>query len=329
MTAERIVTFLETLEQKETLHTQRRADIDVIASTLRLWETCDHCTSYESLESTLKGLKDTKDQVILVVERLDQKILVMLKENRSAHFEVLLLLNEHSSSEILGYDLLDSVNHYVSIAQGRLATTSLITAIRKISSKEIYGIDKYLAYGTPLHFLILSRSEDRPWFVERFIDYVSGLEGVIPSGAHEFSRMTGEVLDELLMNAIWDANPARCAADRNTPVILDSSEGVKVEWGVDGNILAVAVRDPFGTFKKELLVRYQEDVFGIRKANQIAVNKIGSGAGIGLHMVLRRASGVVINSTPTFATEVIALFDLAKNSRHATKGPKTLHFFSG
>jgi hypothetical protein len=328
MSTERIVTFLETLE-RDTPHTQRRADLEVVASTLRLWESCTVCTSQEMLEETIQSFQNPNDNVILVLEHLSEKILNLLKHYNSKQLEVLLLIDEESEPNILGSDLLNVVNHYVSISQGRLATTSLITAIRKISTREIYGIDKYLAYGTPLHFFVLTRSEDRPWFVERFMDYVSGLEGIIPSGAHEFSRMAAEVLDELLMNAIWDANPRRSTANRNTPVELESSEGVKVEWGVDGNILAVAVRDPFGTFNKNILLNYQEDIFGIRKPNQIAVNKSGAGAGIGLHMIIRRASGIVVNSTAGFATEVVALFDLTKTSRHISKGPKTLHYFSG
>jgi hypothetical protein len=328
MTTERIVTFLETLEQ-DGPQTQRRADLEVVVSTLRLWESCIACHSQEMLETTLRDLKDCPEQVILVLERLSEGLLEIIKNNRPKRFEVLLLIDEQSTPTILGPDLHNAVNHYVSISQGRMATTSLITAIRKISTKEIYGVDKYLTYGTPLHFFVLTRSEDRPWFVERFMDYVSGLEGIIPSGAHEFSRMTGEVLDELLMNAIWDANPRRNSSDRNTPVLLDASEGVKVEWGVDGNILAVGVRDPFGTFEKKTLINYQEDVFGIRKPNQITVNQTGVGAGIGLHMIIRRTSGIVVNSTPDFATEVIALFDLTQTSRLISKGPKTLHFFSG
>jgi hypothetical protein len=260
---------------------------------------------------------------------LSESLLEIIKNNRSKHFEVLLLLDEQPTPSVLGLDLLNTINHYVSIRQGRIATTSLITAIRKISSREIFGVDKYLAYGTPLHFFVLTRSEDRPWFVERFMDYVSGLEGIIPSGAHEFSRMSGEVLDELLMNAIWDANPRRNSTDRNTPVLLDPSEGVKVEWGVDGNVLAVGVRDPFGTFEKKTLINYQEDIFGIRNPNQINMSQTGVGAGIGLHMIIRRTSSLVVNATPGFATEVIALFDLTKTSRHLSKGPKTLHFFSG
>lgn len=328
MAAERIVTFLTTLES-DTTPSQRRADLEVIASTLRLWESCMICSSVAMLESTLQELKNSSDQVILVLEGMTEELFAIINQNRSKNFEILLLIDEHSSPNFFGQELLNSVNHFVSISQGRMATTSLITAIRKISSKEIYGIDKYLAYGTPLHFFVLTRSEDRPWFVERFMDYVSGLEGIIPSGAHEFSRTTGEVLDELLMNAIWDANPRCNTINRSTPVILEVSEGVKVEWGVDGNILAVAVRDPFGTFPKDILIKYQEDIFGMRKNANIHINRTGAGAGIGLHMIIRRASAVIVNSTPGFATELVALFDLAKTSRLITKGSKTFHYFSG
>jgi hypothetical protein len=328
MASENIITFLETLGSS-TSNIQRRADVEIIASTLRLWENCRTCTTREQLSQALGSPREPQQKTILVIDRIDHEILSLIQSCTEPKPEVLLLTDHENPPQVPTETFMKEINHFISASQGRLTTTALITAVKKISSREIFGIDKYLAYGTPLQFFVLLRSEDRSWFVERFMKYVSGLEGIIPYGSQEFARMTGEVLDELLMNAIWDANPRRNSISRNTPVQLDNSEGVHVEWGVDGNTLAVGVRDPFGTFKRDILVNYQDEIFGVRKANQVSVNTAGAGAGIGLHMVLRRSSGLVINSTDEFATEVIALFDLSRTSRSAQKGSKTLHFFLG
>ena len=134
------------------------------------------------------------------------------------------------------------VNYFLSVSQGKLATTALISAVRKTVSGNLFGVDKYLTYGTPVHFFALNRSEERAWIVDSLMNYIAGLEGVIPSGCKDFARMAAEVLDELLMNVIWDANPARNELDRTLPVFLKPSQAVRVEWGVDGSLLALCVR---------------------------------------------------------------------------------------
>ncbi len=328
MSSEHIITLLEALES-DNINAQQRADLEMVTATLRLWENSQACTSRVQLAQALENSISNNHTTILVIDRFDSEILNLVQSAHPHKVEIILLTSSELPPQILGDELMKTVNHFVSVSQGRLATTSLVTAIKKISSRELYGIGMYLAYGTPLNYFVMSRSEDRSWFVDRFMRYVSGLEGIIPYGTQEFSRMTGEVLDELLMNAIWDANPRRNNISRNTPVILEDSEGVHIEWGVDGNTLAVGVRDPFGTLKKDTFFRYQDEVLGIKKTSQVVVNANSAGAGIGLHMMLRRASGLVVNTTEGFATEVIALFDLARSTRSIQKTSKTLHYFIG
>lgn len=328
MSSENIITFLETLVSNSS-NAQRKADLEMVSNTLKLWESNQECTSKAQLSQTLEDSIAKNESTILVIDHLDHELLNILKTALPHKVEVVLLTCSEFPPAVMGAELMESVNHFVSVSQGRLATTSLITAIKKISSKEIYGAGMYLAYGTPLHYFVLSRSEDRSWFVDRFMRYVNGLEGIIPYGTQEFARITGEVLDELLMNAIWDANPRINSISRETPIVLEETEGVHIEWGVDGNTLAVGVRDPFGTLKKDTFFKYQDEVLGLKKNAQVVINATGAGAGIGFHMILRRASGLVINSTEGFATEVIALFDLARSTRSSQKAPKTLHYFVG
>jgi hypothetical protein len=327
MDQHRIITYFESLEKDDVPESQR-SDLENIQTTLKLWEDLyQNCPTHADLQKQLNQSLVRNEKVILIVENIDESTHHLL-QSHTANFETLLLCHDISHQKQMGAEILGRVNHFMSTSQILSSKRELITTIKKISTRDIFGAEKYLSYGTPLHFFVLTRSEDRGWFVDRFIDYVAGLDGVIPSGSQELARMAGEVLDELLMNAIWDANPARSTISRTDPVLLKHSEAIKVEWGVDGDILAVGVRDPFGTIEKNIISRYQNDIFELKRNTQLSVKSGNAGAGIGLHMVIRRVSGLVVNLAPNFATEVIALFDLGRPPHLLAKSAKALHFFS-
>ncbi len=299
-----------------------------IHSTLKLWGA-DYILS-ESIEKFQHKLIEIKEKGIvclIVLDKISPEIVSIL-ENAKNTYDVMLVTDEKVPLAESQQKLSRVVSHYLNISQSHLATTSLISAVKKTISRDVFGPEKYLGYGTPIHYFSLSRSEERIWLVDFLIDFVSGLDGVIPSGALEFARKAGDVLDELLMNAIWDANPARNNKERDVPVFLKPHEAVKVSWGVDGNLLAVSVTDPFGTLQREDMELYQDEVLGQIQGKIVKVNRKGPGAGIGLHMVLRRVTGLIINLNPGVSTEFLALFDLTHSPRYLSKGPKTFHFFS-
>jgi hypothetical protein len=327
MEQHRIITYFESLEA-ETLPQSQREELEAIRTTLKLWESLyQDCATHAELQNTLNACVAKREKAILFVESLDESTHHFI-QSHPGNFETILLWHEGNLQHQETEEVLRRTQHVATVPQVASSKRELITTVKKVSSRDLFGAEKYLSYGTPLHFFVLTRSEDRAWFVDRFIDYVGGLDGIIPTGSQELARMAGEVLDELLMNAIWDANPARATVSRSEPVLLRHEEAVKVEWGVDGHILAVGVRDPFGTFEKNLIKRYHDDIFGLKKGSLLTVKSGNAGAGIGLHMVLRRVAGLVVNRAPGFATEVIALFDLSRPPHLHSKGAKGLHFFS-
>lgn len=321
----RILCYFEKFEPTEP--ESGREGVFGVHSTLKLWgENYILCTSLDALRKKLFDLGTKRLGCLVILDHITLEIATLIDSSK-ARCEVLLVTDDQLTSQESA-KAGRVVSHYLNVSQGHLATTALISAVKKSMSRDLFGVEKYLTYGTPVHFFALSRSEERAWFVETLTDFVAGLEGIIPSGAREFGRKAGEVLDECLMNAIWDANPSRSLRDRSVPVFLKPNEAVRVEWGMDGSLLALSVTDPFGTLKKEDMAKFQEEVVGSRTKKQITINRTGPGAGIGLHMVLRRVSGLVINLNPGVATEFIALFDITRSPRFLSKGPKTFHFFS-
>ncbi|MCA2960212.1 MAG: hypothetical protein IOD12_08165 [Silvanigrellales bacterium] len=299
-----------------------------IHSTLKLWgEAYVRLADEAALQVRLETCAAKREECLVVMEGVRRGALEHIS-TLSVKPRVIVVTSETMKHDPEDLVATREVHHFLSVAQGHLATTALISAVKKWTTRDIFGIEKYLTYGTPVNFFAVNRSNERSWFVDTLLEFVSGLEGIIPNGAADFARMAGEVLDELLMNAIWDANPARAGSERDKPVLLKPSETVRVEWGVDGNLLAVSVTDPFGSFKRDDLQTYRHEVLNVPREASVRVNTQGPGAGIGLHMVIRRVSGLVINMNAGVSTECIALFDVTRSPRWLNNGPKTFHFFS-
>lgn len=296
-------------------------------ATLRLWgDSVERCEDDQAFTQALRSLSASSGPCVIIIDSIDNRVLEIIEECAPGHAVIAVSVEGAPRFETTPRAL-KLVNHHLSMSQGHIATTALISAIRKTMTRDIFGVEKYLTYGTPVRFFVLTRSDERAWLVETLMEYVASLDGVIPSGARDFARMAGEVLDEFLMNAIWDANPARSQKERSLPVFLRPAESVRVSWGVDGKTLALGVADPFGSLKKEVLYQYLDDVLGSARRREVKVNTTGPGAGIGLHMVFRRVSGVVVNTSPGETTEFVALFDLTRSPRYLSQNPKTFHFF--
>lgn len=143
-----------------------------------------------------------------------------------------------------------------------------------------------------------------------------------------FAQFGVEVQEELLMNAIWDANPKLQDVDRRVPVALLPQETVQVEWSFDGTYLAIGVRDSFGSFGKQIVYKYLKFLFASDRKAMVRLQQEAAGAGLGLFMVLERLSSLIITVTPHKTTEVIAILNLTTSPKAFTKKQRSFQFFS-
>lgn len=75
------------------------------------------------------------------------------------------------------------------------------------------------------------------------------------------SQYAVEIQEELLMNAIWDANPKHEKEPRTVPVELNEDEFVKLEWAFNGKDFAISVRDKFGRLNPGIMEKYVRFIF--------------------------------------------------------------------
>ena len=195
------------------------------------------------------------------------------------------------------------------------ATRELVTTAAKTLSGDIFGLDKYLGWGSCIHRANLQSSAE----VESAVDAISDVARDCGLTAPEVSSL-GLVSGELISNAIWDApadsegRPKYAASARTKTVQLDNSETVQVEYASDGIIFGLGVTDNFGRLDHRSAVHYIHKCFG-RDNNRRISRQSGGGAGLGLYLAYQSVSSLIINVNPGVRTEVIGLVRFASASQ--------------
>ncbi|MCB0342741.1 MAG: cyclic nucleotide-binding domain-containing protein [Pseudobdellovibrionaceae bacterium] len=206
----------------------------------------------------------------------------------------------------------------------RFTVKNIVTTVSKLMSRDIFGLEKYLSWGVEVHEHPVVSSESRRNLITAADDYFTSLG--LRSSLRDKCRT---VLEELLMNAIYDAPvDANGKAkynhlSRQEEIHLPKEEQGLLRYACDGNLMAVSVSDPFGALTGQTILNYLDSCYGGRAG---ALNVEKGGAGRGLHQIVENSNLVVFNVATGQRTEVIALFNLEK-PKDIIAYP-SFHFFS-
>lgn len=212
----------------------------------------------------------------------------------------------HHSSPLQG-----QINHFISSStENRNNLIKTITvAINKLLFNANWGLDKYLSWGSPVYEIPISSSDARTHKIMESISHFKSM-GIRSSILDRIQL----VLEELLMNAIFDAptdesgNHYYNHLARQQLVTLPENKPIKIHLSSDGLIAGLSVIDMFGSLTPEIILKYLD---GVRKGQDLSQENKG-GAGKGLYMIVANSDLTVFNITPNRQTEVICLFDLNK-----------------
>jgi CheY-like chemotaxis protein len=208
-----------------------------------------------------------------------------------------------------------------------LGVQELVITAGKLISKDIFGLEKYLAWGVKLRELHIRHSDQRLEALQRIEEFSKECE-LRGSMRQKLATLT----EELLMNAIWDApvdskgNTKYAQLDRKVPVELLPEEEVMLRYGSDGNYLALSVTDNFGRLQRETAFKYLMRCFS---KGRDQISQTTGGAGLGLYMAYLAMSTFVINCHPGKRTEVIGLLNLRVSPREMNARPRSFHYFIG
>jgi hypothetical protein len=177
---------------------------------------------------------------------------------------------------------------------------------QKLLTGDIFGIEKYLPAGTPVHYARLRDFEGRGRAIDTVLQFAEDAKM-----RRQVRSAIGSVCEELLMNALYDApvdehgNPVFANVDPHDRKDLATPRPVSIRYAATDSVFAVAVRDRFGRLAKNTILAYIEKC--ITSPNQI--DRKTYGAGLGLYLVANAAASYVVNVAHGIATEVVCTFD--------------------
>jgi len=197
----------------------------------------------------------------------------------------------------------DRVNHVV---VGEELDHGVFVTAQKLLTGDIFGIEKYLPVGTPVHYARLRDFEGRGRAIDTVLQFAE--ENRM---RRQVRTAIGQVCEELLMNALYDApvdeagTPIFANIDPHDRRDLATPRPVSIRYAATDTSFAVAVRDRFGRLAKNTILAYIDKC--IHQPNQI--DRKTYGAGLGLYLVANAAASYVVNVAHGIATEVVCTFD--------------------
>ena len=208
-----------------------------------------------------------------------------------------------SLSDLTVYLRDDRVNHVV---VGDELDHGVFVTAQKLLTGDIFGIEKYLPQGTDVHYARLRDFDGRGRAIDTVLEFAEKSKM-----RRQVRSAIGQVCEELLMNALYDAP----VDDQGKQVFADvdphdrrdmtTPRPVSIRYAATDTHFAVAVRDRFGRLAKNTILSYIEKC--IHSPDQI--DRKTYGAGLGLYLVANAAASYVVNVAHGIATEVVCTFD--------------------
>jgi len=198
----------------------------------------------------------------------------------------------------------------------------LMMLARRIQGAPTPPLGAYLDWGFTALDIEVRATGDREAATAQIHDFVGAL-GV----PRRVAEMFGELGDELVMNAMYDApvdasGRPRYAHDRKAHIELAAHERPVLRIATDGTRLVLQVRDPFGRLERRHV--FEGLMRGLAGGEQ---DRSGGGAGLGMMVCHNASSAMFFDVVPRRHTEVTALFELDINLREFRTSAKSLHFW--
>jgi hypothetical protein len=195
------------------------------------------------------------------------------------------------------------VNHVI---VGEELDRGVFVTAQKLLTGDIFGIEKYLPEGTPVHYVRLRDFEGRGKALDTVLAYAEEAKM-----RRQVRSAIGSVCEELLMNALYDApvdeagNQIFAEVDPHDRTKSRSPRPVSIRYAATESQFAIAVRDRFGRLAKNTILAYIDKCLH----SPVQIDRKTYGAGLGLYLVANAAASYLVNVAYGIATEVVCTFD--------------------
>lgn len=271
----------------------------MVKSLERAGAEVDAIRSVSAIESEKIGHR----YIFIDVGDCDRVDLDFVLERTSPRTHIALVVNDAPLGEFTALLADPRINHIIS--ESEVERGVFVTA-QKLLSGDIFGIERYLPEGTPVHYFRLNDFAGRSQAIETVQDFAAeaGIRSRLCQGI-------GQVCEELLMNALYDAPVDESGTqlfaeiDPHERVETTSPKPVSIRYAATETQFAIAVRDRYGRLAKNTIIAYINKC--LTSPDQI--DRKTYGAGLGLYLVANAAASYVVNVAYDVATEVICTFD--------------------
>ncbi|ACY17925.1 hypothetical protein [Haliangium ochraceum] len=219
-----------------------------------------------------------------------------------------------------------SLNHIIGNPADHDAHELLVTSA-KILSGDIFGLDKYLAWGGSMSERLVGGYQDKRSALRDIAEYARNI-----GARRQLVSKIESVTDELLMNALYDA-PALRYGSRRTGARGDDDavpslpqERARLCFANDERYFGVSVQDNYGELHKDTIIDHLLRARAERGQPRTTKSPTG-GAGLGLYFIFAATTRFIANIEPGVRTEVICLFDLRQDETRSHSGARSFHFF--
>lgn len=253
--------------------------------------------------SAIESPKIGHRYVFIDVGECDRTDLDFVLERTGPRTHIALVVDDAPLKEFTALLEDPRINHIIS--HHELERGVYVTA-QKLLSGDIFGIERYLPEGTPVHYFRLNNFEGRGQAIDTVLEFAeeSNIRKRLRQGI-------GQVCEELLMNALYDApvdetgHQVFAEIDPHDRVESCSPRPVSIRYAATETQFAIAVRDRYGRLAKNTIIAYINKC--LDSPNQI--DRKTYGAGLGLYLVANAAASYIVNVAYDIATEVICTFD--------------------
>ncbi len=199
-----------------------------------------------------------------------------------------------------------------------LAEELMVTAL-KLLRRDLFGLEKYMAWGTEIAESKVTDADQRSGAVEALGHDIKRL-GLGPHVSTLACLVTDEMLSNAIYNAPVDAAGGRIRAEesRHMPRPLVGKDSVTLRYACDGRYLAIEVADAYGSLDRSTILNHLARAASVGTSDKVQFAQPGAGMGLGL--VYSCCTHLVFNLAPGRKSEVIALLDVRFQPRTTDAG---------
>ncbi len=181
----------------------------------------------------------------------------------------------------------------------------LLATVQKLLRADVFGLEKYVAWGAEVRSYVLADARDRESAVATLA------QDVVAAGLPDrMGSLVSVIADELLANALFTApmdgqgQRYRRTDPRDAARPLNGQDRVTIRWATDARYLAIEVRDLWGSLDPHKVSAR------LSRAGQITESETANSDGMGLPLAYACANQFVVNLCPGKLTEMIGLIDV-------------------